>query len=98
MAKGFTQKEVVDCNEIYSPVMKQRSNRIILTVVAQFDLELEQLDAKIHFFMDNWMNRSLCSNQRVCYRRCWNKSVFAEKILIWTEAVALMIECIFTLY
>lgn len=25
VAKGFIQKEVVDCNEIFSPVMKQTS-------------------------------------------------------------------------
>ncbi|CAM8959013.1 unnamed protein product [Rhodiola kirilowii] len=49
VAKGFTQKEGIDFNEIYSPVVKHRSIRIILSLVANFNLELEQLDVKTAF-------------------------------------------------
>ena len=41
VARGFTQKEGIDFNEIFSPVVKHSSIRILLAMVALFDLELE---------------------------------------------------------
>lgn len=49
MAKGFTQKEGVDFNEIFSPVVKHTSIRIILALDAIHDLELEQMDVRTGF-------------------------------------------------
>ena len=49
MAKGFTQIEGIDYVHTYSPVAKFISIRIILAIVAYFDLELFQLDVKIAF-------------------------------------------------
>lgn len=49
VAKGYTQKEGIDYNEIFSPVVKHCSVRIMLSMVAQFDLELVQLDVKTEF-------------------------------------------------
>ena len=49
VAKGFSQTEGIDYNEIYSPVVKHRSIRVILSLVAYFDWELEQLDVKTAF-------------------------------------------------
>src|SRR3954469_2465409 len=46
VARGFTQKEGVDFNDVFSPVVKHRSIRMLLAMVAQFDLELEQMDVK----------------------------------------------------
>ena len=49
VAKGFSQKEGVDFNEIFSPVVRHTSIRVLLAIVANQDLELEQLDVKIDF-------------------------------------------------
>lgn len=49
VAKGFTQVEGVDFHEIFSPVVKHCSIRILLSIVTQFDLNLEQLDVKTAF-------------------------------------------------
>ena len=49
VAKGYAQKEGIDYNEIFYPVVKQSSIRIMLALVAQYDLELVQLDVKMAF-------------------------------------------------
>lgn len=49
VAKGFTQNEGIDYTEIYSPVVKQTSIRMLLSMVVQFDLKLDQLDVKAAF-------------------------------------------------
>ncbi|CAL9029397.1 unnamed protein product, partial [Prunus brigantina] len=53
VAKGYAQKEGIDYNEIFSPVVKHSSIRILLALVAQFDLELVQLDVKTAFLHGN---------------------------------------------
>ena len=49
VAKGFSQKEGIDYNEIFSPVMKHNSIRVLLALVAQFDLELQHFHVKTAF-------------------------------------------------
>lgn len=41
VAKGFSQVDGIDFNEIFSPVVKYKTIRVMLAVVAFFDLELE---------------------------------------------------------
>jgi len=49
VAKGFTQKEGVDYNETFSPVSKKDSFRIVIALVAHYDLELHRMDVKTAF-------------------------------------------------
>ncbi|GJQ92982.1 retrovirus-related pol polyprotein from transposon TNT 1-94 [Tanacetum coccineum] len=49
VAKGYSQKEGIDYNEIFSPVVRHTSIRVLLSLVAHHDLELEQLDVKTAF-------------------------------------------------
>lgn len=49
VAKGYSQKEGIDYNEIFSPVVKHVSIRLILSLVVNFDYELEQMDVKTAF-------------------------------------------------
>ena len=48
MAKG-SQKEGIDYNEVFSPVVKHSSIRVLLALVAQLNLELVQLYVKTAF-------------------------------------------------
>ena len=49
VAKGYAQKEGINYNEVFSPVVKHSSIRILLALVAQLNLELTQLDVKTAF-------------------------------------------------
>ena len=49
VAKGYAQKKGIDYNEIFPPVVKHTSIQMLLAIVAQFDLELEQMDVKTMF-------------------------------------------------
>uniref|UniRef100_A0A2N9J8U9 Integrase catalytic domain-containing protein n=1 Tax=Fagus sylvatica TaxID=28930 RepID=A0A2N9J8U9_FAGSY len=49
VVKGFNQKQGIDFDEIFSPVVKMSSIRVILGLTASLDLELEQMDVKTAF-------------------------------------------------
>ncbi|KAL6506088.1 hypothetical protein OROHE_022617 [Orobanche hederae] len=49
VAKGYTQKEGIDYSETFSPVSSKDSFRIIMALVAHFDLALHQMDVKTAF-------------------------------------------------
>ncbi|KAK9913446.1 hypothetical protein M0R45_037262 [Rubus argutus] len=49
VAKGFTQKEGIDFNETFSPVSTKDAFRIIMALVAYFNMELHQMDVKTAF-------------------------------------------------
>ena len=49
VANGYAQKEGMDYNEVFSPIVKHSSIQILLAMVDQFDLELDQLDVKTAF-------------------------------------------------
>ncbi|RVW65786.1 Retrovirus-related Pol polyprotein from transposon TNT 1-94 [Vitis vinifera] len=53
VAKGFTQKECIDYKETFSSVSSKDSFRIIMALVAHYDLELHQMDVKTTFLNGN---------------------------------------------
>ena len=60
VAQGYTQREGIDYTKVFSPVVKHTSIRVLMSIVAQFDWELEQLDVKTVFF--TWRLRRKKSN------------------------------------
>ena len=65
VAKGYAQKEGIDYNEVFSPVVKHSSIRILLALVAHLDLELVQLDVKTVFLHGDFVEEIYVSVRRV---------------------------------
>ncbi|GJZ18409.1 retrovirus-related pol polyprotein from transposon TNT 1-94 [Tanacetum coccineum] len=53
VARGFTQRAGINYNEVFSPVVRHTSIRVILSLTACEDYELEQLDVKTVFLHGN---------------------------------------------
>jgi hypothetical protein len=57
VTKYFTQREVINYSETFSPLSCKDYLRIIMALVAHYDLELHQMDVKTSF-----LNRDLLEN------------------------------------
>ncbi|RDX80296.1 hypothetical protein CR513_39161, partial [Mucuna pruriens] len=80
--EGYAQKEGIDFNEIFSPVVRMTTIRIVLAMCAVFDLHLEQLDVKTAFlhegFKEQGKENLVCRLTKSLYGlkqapRCWYK-------------------------
>ena len=49
VAKRYSQKEGIDFDEIFSPIVIYTFIRVLLSIVVAQDLELEQMDIKMAF-------------------------------------------------
>ena len=49
VARGIIQKEGVDFTEVFSPVVKHSSIRMLLSIIALTDMELDEMDVKTTF-------------------------------------------------
>ena len=59
VAKKFTQREGIGYKETFSPVFMKNSFRIIMTLVAYFDLELHQMNVKMAFLNGSMRKKSV---------------------------------------
>ena len=49
MARGFTQVAGIDFNEVFSPIVRHTSIRILLAITTHLDLMLDQMDVTTTF-------------------------------------------------
>ncbi|XP_055814569.1 uncharacterized protein LOC129884271 [Solanum dulcamara] len=74
VAKGFSNKEGIDYNEIFSLVVKYSSIRVLLALVEQFDLELQQFDVKTAFLHSDLEETSYMEQPN-------------EEVFVWFEII-----------
>jgi len=60
VAKGYVQREGIDYNKVFSSVVKHSLIQILLALVAQYKLELDQLDVKTAFLHDELEEEIIC--------------------------------------
>jgi hypothetical protein len=65
VTKGFTQREGIDYTETFSLVSCKDSLRIIMVLVAHYNLELHQVDVNAAF-----LNRDLLENIYMAQPKC----------------------------
>ena len=73
VAKGFKQEHGVEYNEIFSPVVKMTTLRLLLRVVAIKDLELEQLNVKTAFLHGD-LEEDIYMSQPADFTTMWEES------------------------
>lgn len=64
VTKGFTQREGVDYDEIFSHVVRHTSIRILMSLTVAFNLKLEQLDVKTVFMHGELMKPYTCTSHQ----------------------------------
>jgi len=74
VAKGYAQREGINYNKVFSPIVKHSSIQTLLALVAQYELELDQLDVKTPFLHGILKRRSICLSRqgsKLQERRIW---------------------------
>lgn len=77
VAKGFTQKKSIDCQETLSLISKKDSLRIIMALVAHFNLELHQMDIKTAF-LNGHLDEEVYMNQPKGFVKQGNESLVCK--------------------
>jgi len=77
VAKSYTQREDIDYNTVFSPVVKRLSIRILLTLVAQCELELDQLDVKTTFLYGD-LNKTIFMTQLTRFKTAGNENILCK--------------------
>ncbi|RVW75611.1 Retrovirus-related Pol polyprotein from transposon TNT 1-94 [Vitis vinifera] len=92
VAKGYTQKEGVDFNEVFSPVVKHSSIRVLLVMVALFDLELKQLDVKTTFLHGEFEMKDLGAVKKILGMETHKDRKVWKLYLSWKKYIEKVLE------
>ena len=53
IAKGYSQRKGVDYTDVFSPMVRHTSIQVLLSLIAEYDIELEQVDVKTAFLHES---------------------------------------------
>lgn len=83
VVRGFSQKEGIDYNEVFAPVVKYVTVRTILSIVAADDLEMIQFDIKTAF-LHGELNETIFMEQPAGFDQ--RSGVPIKEEPVWIEA------------
>ena len=88
MVKGFTQQEGIDYDETFFPIVRVAFICLILSVIAQLDLELYQMDVKTAF-LNGEVDEEIYMTQPMGFlsQGIRAQSVQAQTFHLWTQTV-----------
>jgi hypothetical protein len=88
VAKGYSQVEGVDFGEIFSPVAKLTSIRVLMSLAATFDLEIEKMDVKT-MFLHGDLEEEIYMKQPEGFAVKGKKELVCkiEKIPLWSKEI-----------
>jgi len=89
MACSFTQKEGIDYQEVFAPVANLESVRIIIALVAKYNLEQDQMDfsaAYLNGELDEELYMMPPTRVQIKPGHCWrlHRSLYGLKQAGWT--------------
>ena len=67
VVKGYAQREGIDYNGVFSPIVKHSSIRILLALIAQYEFELDKLDVKTAFLHRD-LEKKICMSQLMGFK------------------------------
>jgi hypothetical protein len=86
VAKRFTQREDIHYTETFSPVSCKNSLRIIMALVAHYNLELHQMDVKMTFLNGDLLeNVYMAQPKGFAVKRKITFEMPYEKIHLWIK-------------
>jgi len=77
VTKGYTQREDIDYNEVFSPVVNPSSIRILLALIAQYELDLDQLDVKATFLHGD-LDEEIYMTQPMVFKTAGKKNMICK--------------------
>jgi hypothetical protein len=87
VAKGYSQVEGVDFGEIFSLVAKLTSIGVLMSLVAMFDLEIEQMDLKTMFLHRHLEEEIYMKQPKGFVVKGKKELVCKPKISLWSKAI-----------
>jgi len=87
VANGYEQRESINYNKVFSLVMKESFIQILLALVAQYDLELDQLDVKTAFLHGGLEEIYISQPMEFKITEKENMVCKLKKITLWIKAI-----------
>jgi hypothetical protein len=69
VAKGYVQRQGIDFDEVFTPVARMKSVRVMIILAAHLSWSVHHMDVKSAFLMVIWERRFMSRNLRVHYKR-----------------------------
>lgn len=86
VARGFTQREGIDFKEVFLPVVKHCSIRVLLNLVGPYNMEFDHLVVK-STFLNGELEKTIYMTQREGFRKLEGSGkVPIKEVSVWFEA------------